>query len=228
MTLPSETRNFSRVRTQLLPVFLLVAIGLSRATAQQKSGLQTLSDWMQGSFSSAEQARSDSNYYDIRLEVVRIWPQRNDGVWLYVEQAAAANLQKPYRQRVYHLTEEGDGIFSSKVYALKNPLRFAGQYDHPQPLAAISPDSLIDRVGCTVYLKEKTADSYSGRTDGKKCQSNLRGATYATSIVSVFADRLESWDQGFDVNDKQVWGATKGAYVFRRINKKTDVQEMKS
>ena len=27
---------------------------------------------------------------------------------------------------------------------------------------------------------------------------------------------LTSWDRGFDSNDKQVWGATSGPYVFKK------------
>jgi hypothetical protein len=27
---------------------------------------------------------------------------------------------------------------------------------------------------------------------------------------------MTSWDRGFDAQDRQVWGATKGAYLFRK------------
>jgi CpeT protein len=32
--------------------------------------------------------------------------------------------------------------------------------------------------------------------------------------VEIFADRLASWDRGWNKEDKQVWGAEKGGYVF--------------
>jgi len=32
--------------------------------------------------------------------------------------------------------------------------------------------------------------------------------------LSLKKGELISWDQGFDANDKQVWGATKGGYIF--------------
>ena len=83
---------------------------------------------------SAAQAAEDPDFYDIRLEMVRIWPDRTDGIWLYVEQAAATHLDQPYRQRVYHVTEEGDGIFRSEVYALSEPLQYAGEWKKKDPL----------------------------------------------------------------------------------------------
>lgn len=61
-----------------------------------------LLEWMTGHFSSREQAAADSAYYDIRLHMVPIWPDRKDGHWLYVEQLMVGRT--PYRQRVYHVS----------------------------------------------------------------------------------------------------------------------------
>lgn len=182
----------------------------------QPSASQLLS-WMQGSFNSSIQANADKSYYNIHLNMVEIWPEDPNGPWLYVEQAADGFLEKPYRQRVYRLKALADGQFESEVYSFDNPLNFAGHWQNPNPLAALKPSDLSIRVGCSVFLNwQPDSQSYSGSTDAKKCQSSLRGASYATSIVTVFSDRIESWDQGFDDKDKQVWGATKAGYVFDR------------
>ncbi|MGB0932242.1 MAG: CpcT/CpeT family chromophore lyase, partial [Chitinophagales bacterium] len=57
------------------------------------------------------------------------------------------------------------------------------------------------------------------QTKEKECGSTLRGATYATSKVNIYKDRLESWDQGFNDQDSQVWGAVKGPYIFDKMEK---------
>ena len=49
---------------------------------------------------------------------------------------------------------------------------------------------------------------------GNGCESNLRGAKYAASRVTLTEHLLASWDQGFDETGKQVWGAEKGGYRF--------------
>jgi CpeT protein len=72
------------------------------------------------------------------------------------------------------------------------------------------------KEGCTVTMK-KMIGLYSGGTDKDKCPSNLRGASFATTKITLKENTLESWDQGFDKNGVQVWGATKGGYRFVRI-----------
>ena len=175
-----------------------------------------------GSFSSAEQAMDDKDFREIHLHMTRIWPTRVDGPWVYIEQAVASEPLKPYRQRIYQvaLTENPDaapGTVESRVFELPgDPLAFAGAWSEPARFDAVTVEQLVPRDGCTVYLVPNTDGSWSGGTDGNGCSSALRGATYATSEVTATADELRTWDRGFDKDGKQVWGAEKGPYVFRR------------
>jgi hypothetical protein len=57
---------------------------------------------------------------------------------------------------------------------------------------------------------------FFGSTHGTACTSELRGASYATSEVKIYRDRIVSWDRGYSSDNAQVWGATKGGYVFLR------------
>ena len=198
-----------------------VSLGAGASTTRQEDvaaadDFETLVEWMTGSFSSANQAASDTNYYDIQLEMVLIWPDREDGVWLYVEQAAAASLDRLYRQRVYRLTAPTPGTFISEVYTFNDPFRFAGDWQKAAPLSSLSPDSLTLRDGCTVLLGRRIDGTFAGATRGDGCASALRGASYETSEVMVTATRIESWDRGWDESGDQVWGATGGPYRFER------------
>ncbi len=78
--------------------------GPSNGPVQEHPDLQDLARYMTGSFSSAQQAAQDTAFLDIRLEAWPLWEHRDDGIWLYVEQADAGALDTPYRQRVYRLT----------------------------------------------------------------------------------------------------------------------------
>ena len=176
-----------------------------------------LAAYLSGFFTSAAQAEADSAYYAVTLDVAPIWPDAEDGRWLYVEQAMAARPEAPYRQRLYRITREDDGRFASAIFTLADPEAAVGGARDPERLAGLTRDDVEERVGCTVYLDLREDGSFEGSTDGKSCPSQLRGATYATSQVRVFADRVESWDQGFDEDDEQVWGAVAGPYVFLRV-----------
>lgn len=176
-----------------------------------------LARWMSGTFSSRAQSQAPaSEFLDIRLVMTPIWRERDDGAWLYVEQAAAADLERPYRQRVYHLTQNAEGAIVSDVFTLPgDPLRFAGAWRRADGFAELSPASLQLRAGCSMTLQRK-GGSWVGATDGTSCPSERGGASYATSDAVVRPHSIESWDRGFDAQGAQVWGSTVGPYRFEK------------
>jgi hypothetical protein len=180
------------------------------AAAAEVAGLLT------GSFSSASQAQADPEFRDVRLHVAPVWTDRTDGPWLYVEQAIATSLDKPYRQRVYRIVEREDGAVESRVYTLPDPTKVVGAWRDPAPFAAIPPDALTLRDGCSIVLRRRDDGSWAGATGDRSCPSDLRGAKWASSEVVLEKGRMTSWDRGFDEGGTQVWGATKGGYVFER------------
>lgn len=185
--------------------------------------LGVLVSWMSGSFSSQEQAEADTNYFDIRLQMMPIWQETGEH-WLYVEQAVTASMNKPYRQRVYHVTLRDDGKIESAVYEISNPMRFAGNWEL---LNEVTPDSLILREGCEVIIHRKDAKTFVGKTGEKTCSSDLNGASYATSEVVITENQMVSWDRGFDDEGNQIWGATEGGYIFKKIDEdgNEDIEE---
>ncbi len=195
-----------------------IARDVARADPHDDEELHTLARWMTGAFSSQAQAASDTTYFDIRLEMWPMWAQRDDGVWLYVEQAVAGHEQEPYRQRVYHVERVDEKHLRSVVYTLPDPDAVVGAWKRERPLAHLTPDDLILREGCAIVLHRANPLSFVGSTRGRACGSDLRGASYATSEVTVRPDRLVSWDRGFDEEGRQVWGAVAGGYVFDKMH----------
>jgi hypothetical protein len=190
---------------------------------QPDTPLETLQKQMKGTFTSATQAQADTSYFDITLNMHPIWKKNDDKIkWLYVEQAMTAKLEKPYRQRIYRLTQINENTFESAVFELPTPDKYIGAWKIKDAFDALTPDKLITREGCQVVLNLDKQGNYIGKTGDKSCTSTLRGASYATSQVSIFEDKIVSWDQGFDANAKQVWGATKGGYQFIKIKNKQE------
>lgn len=171
--------------------------------------------WMTGDFDSYEQSQQQPAYYNITLRMKRIWPDMADGYWMYVEQAMAAS--PPYRQRVYRVVMAGETMVGSEVYEFLNASDEAdavGAWADPDPLADLSPVDFVMREGCTVFLTREDVDNFMGGTEGKDCESDLNGASYATSEVTLTIDQMRSWDRGYNAEDQQVWGATAGPYIF--------------
>ena len=122
------------------------------------SGLVELCHHMSGSFSSQAQAERDADFRDIRLYMVRVWPHEPDAVWLYVEQAAAASLDQPYRQRVYRVAHLGGDLYESRVYEFPEPLRLAGAWKDSARLGLLTRPEIEDRQGCAMLLRRLPDD----------------------------------------------------------------------
>lgn len=211
-----------------LAVLALAACGKAAAPTVRTSGaaaaqavvtrakLEKLAAKMIGVYDSKDQALADpENYRDVTLHMVRVWPERTDGPWLYIEQALSKQVAMPYRQRVYKLSARADGRVASEIFTLPEPaLQYAGAWRTNAPLAQLKPADLTPRTGCAVILREALPGVWAGSTVDRECPSELYGATYATSIVRITGQTLESWDRGYDANGEQVWGADKGGYVF--------------
>lgn len=203
------------MRLGLLTAFVLCMRLCQAGQPVNAADVKRIADWMAGAFDSRDQHLADTaNYFDIRLHMKPIWRNREDGVWLYVEQAMMGYLDKPYRQRVYHVYLQNDTTVISHVYEMEKPLRFAGVWQQENPLSALSPDSLKDRKGCSILLRKVSDTRYAGQTHDRDCLSSRSGAAYATSEVVLEEHLLVSWDRGWDADGKQVWGATEGGYRF--------------
>ncbi|MEL6654719.1 MAG: chromophore lyase CpcT/CpeT, partial [Bacteroidota bacterium] len=107
--------------------------------------------------------------------------------------------------------------WESSVYLLPQPEDFIMKWKSPQAFEVLSKEDLSLREGCSVFLTSQKDGSFAGSTQGQDCASELRGASYASSKVSITTSKIESWDQGFDTSGAQVWGATTGGYVFDRL-----------
>lgn len=174
---------------------------------------------LSGEFNSAAQAAADTSneYRDIHLSIVPAWTDRTDGHWLYVEQAVATALDRPYRQRVYHVVPGADGTVVSEIWLLPGDnTRFVGEYKKAKPLEGLTPQELKRMDGCEVRLTRTAPHRYEGATPDRACKSAREGAVFTTSIVSLSADGIDSWDRGWDDAGLQVWGAVSGPYKFRR------------
>lgn len=221
-------------RTIVLFAALSLAAGLGSCASSGRGGggggggpgggggqakLDLLAQWMAGTYTSEAQASNDpENYFNVRLVMTPIWTERSDGRWLYVEQAMASALDRPYRQRIYQVSREGNG-FESTVYTLPgDALAYAGAWQDPSRFDRLSPQMLAEREGCEIALKwDASSGSFTGSTLGNNCPSDLRGASYATSEVTITANQLTSWDRGFDASGNQVWGAQLGGYQFVKV-----------
>lgn len=190
------------------------AIPLETAAKISNDDFRQLCGFMTGSFSSEAQSKNDSAFDDVRMHTIPIWPESKDGYWLYVEQAIASKMKKPYRQFFYRIVKKDEYTIECILYTISNPLRFAGAWEKPELLTAITRDSLETESGCSILIKQVAPGIFEGSTMGKSCLNKHMGATYATSQLTVNSRKMVLWDKGYNRKGKQVWGAETKGYVF--------------
>ncbi len=170
--------------------------------------------YLEGRFDSADQAAAQPSYFAISLAVCEATLEGEDARALYVEQAFADTPAEPYRQRVY-LVEPVDATTAvTTVLALENPAAWIGACDDGTAPAFVADDVSL-REGCGVTMSWN-GTQFDGGTTGTDCASDINGASYATSDVTITETQMSSWDRGFDAAGTQVWGAVDGPYVFVR------------
>jgi hypothetical protein len=213
----------SIVSLLFLTLILLTCLSLGaleeEETVSGENHLELLADWMSGRFTSQEQAERDESYYNISLIMKPIWGSRKGEIWLYVEQSLASTPSKPYRQRVYKITQYTDTLFESKVYTIPDAEKFAGAWTLESPLSEITPSDLIPLPYCGVVLRGHFDHNpvFSGRTIGSSCGSGMHGAKYVESEVTITSDMMISWDKGMNEDGEQVWGPANGGYEFKKV-----------
>lgn len=184
-------------------------------SSKNSSELNELVSVMQGHYSSEIQSKEDKDYYNISLRMTPIWKEK--GNYLFVEQAIFDKQDKPYRVRVYRVTQKSENEFISEIFTIKNEKDWIGKWATPKDYDKLTESDIELKEGCQVTLKRDGKNKFFGATGDKTCPSELRGASFANSIVTVTQNEILSWDQGFDKEGKQVWGATKGGYRFIKM-----------
>jgi CpeT protein len=203
--------------TRLLATFLVSLTFFPGLVRAEPSLLEHLQVFLTGTFSNADQARNDQNFRPATLQIARIWSDRPDGPWLYLEQSLADAPAHPYRQAIYQLALRADGTLEAKIFDLPDLLTATGAWKDPSRLAGLSPDNLTLRTGCTLVLKHQSDGSFKGGTTGRDCASELRGATYSKVEAVITNVQITMWERGYNAADVQVWGSIHGGHVFKRV-----------
>lgn len=175
-----------------------------------------------GSFSSVAQHRADARYDEVEARIIRIWPERTDGVWLYQEQAIitvpgvepATARARPYFQFVGRIVPLGNGLLRRDNYRVSAGAQWAGMSAGDPRLAALSPTDLAP-ASCHNLIELVSPGHWIGRTES--CANAYRGATYMRSISLATPDRYVNWDRGFAADGSHIWGPRWGGYVFDRM-----------
>jgi hypothetical protein len=174
-----------------------------------------------GRFTSVEQHRANPAYAEVEARVVRIWPEREDGLWIYQEQAILSGAAdrdaaraRPYFQRVSRISTEPDGTLLRETFAIQEPARFVGLGGEGYGGPALRQEDLGE-AGCPIRIEAAGHGHFAAMSGA--CPNSHRGAVSMRSASVLAGDRLVNWDRGFGADGRQLWGPEAGGYVFVRM-----------
>ena len=199
----------------------MLAVLAATALASGAAALDDYAAISTGRFSSEAQHARDPGYDWAEARVVRIWPERNDGVWLYQEQAIVNTpgltpeqaRARPYFQFVARVTQQLPGVLRRDNYRVLDGAKWLGMGDGDPRLARLSPADLAP-ASCHNRLERVAEGVYTGRTES--CANAYKGAAWMQSLSVATRDMYVNWDRGFDAQGSRVWGPERGGYVFLR------------
>lgn len=167
-------------------------------------------DYLEGTFSNKRQAQS----HPTRYAHIRVQHRIISDFRLYGEQAYNYLLNRPYRQFVIDVIEEGDH-YRLKNYEIKDPLQFAECKD----LDKITDDILTYRNGCDIIMRQTGPNIYEGGTSTCECWVDWRGTkTYVQNSVVLTDTEYQVIDRGLHAETHQkIWGSDWGAFKFVRM-----------
>lgn len=168
-----------------------------------------------GTFSTLEQHKEDSTFDNVVVYTKLIHKDKNSVYWVYTEQGEAKNYI-PYRQRVYEIALV-DGYIKLIIHYLNDITKHS--YFKPKTIKNITLANIKVKPGCDLCIRLRGDGVYSGQIGDKKCVATFRGSTYTTIDFLVYDDQVHSWERGWNDKDLQVWGSTKGYYIYKKISK---------
>ena len=172
--------------------------------------MNTFLELFEGTFSNKRQAQSHpTRYAHIRVTHKKISDNR-----FYGEQAYNYLLNRPYRQFVIEVVDEGEQL-RLKNYEIENPAEFI----NCKNLDKLTDDRLTYRSSCDNIMKQHGPRLFKGKSDTCECwvmRSNIK--TYVANEVQLSQEYYEVLDRGLDATtNRKVWGSDYGAFKFKRM-----------
>ena len=198
---------------------------LAAAAASTATGRPMTEDYAAaaiGHFSSEAQHVADPRYDWAEARIVRIWPARTDGVWLYHEQTIVNTpgllpdeaRRRPYFQFVARVTPIAPGLLRRDNFRVLDKAKWLGVSSTDARLAALTPADLA-APSCHNRMEQVALGVWTGRTES--CTNAYKGAAWMQSLSVTTHDAYINWDRGFDAAGTRVWGPAAGGYKFLRV-----------
>lgn len=160
------------------------------------SMLIQVADYLSGSFTTEWQAHTYAGSPYLRTKRERIWPERADGIWLFVQYTDSINQTVPSKVRVLRLQNKAYGV-SGKEYTLRNG-------------GVIPKPNLLDEIPyCDMLITRVDGHSFKGAISPGGCKDDRKGAEFVMVEYVLNEWRVLETRRGFNKDGTLLWGSSR-------------------
>ncbi|MEP7277181.1 MAG: CpcT/CpeT family chromophore lyase [Bacteroidota bacterium] len=142
----------------------------------------------------------------LTLRIQRIWPKRNDGLWLLTERTDTNHCSQVWH---FYIQDDSTLVMQFLVFRAEEKTLQQGKDNMQAPV--IRMNNLLTRGGCERYLK-KTRTGYVGRSAGKDCLADKTGTDYFTCDMEFTRNTLIWQETRFNKDNEK-----KGSETFHFV-----------
>ncbi|MFO0606407.1 MAG: CpcT/CpeT family chromophore lyase [Polyangiales bacterium] len=200
-----------RVVLGLMVVPAVVGVGYFTAAASPVEGRPAakLARMLEGDFRAAT-GRTDV----ILRKACRVDAPALGDRAVYVEERFEHGGGRPYAQRLLVVSDVGEAGARVREFTFADPGAVAGACGRAERVTVGAAD-VVERAGCDVSLSLRDG-RFSGRIEGRRCESVLNGATHAKRAMEVSEREVAVHDRGYTEHDAVAWGAPDAIRYARR------------
>lgn len=146
---------------------------------------------LNGNFTNTAQSRRDSEYAPLALHLRRIWPERTDACWIYLELSSARTALEPVCQRVLRVYNSAGQIRCEPSAVPGDGHAFIGAWGDPDLFAQTTPEMLAPVESCAFVLASAGTDQFAGTIEHCPCGAAGSGVLINCEL-RVFPGRIEA------------------------------------
>jgi hypothetical protein len=194
---------------------LLVLVALPAQSSSRDADIARLLGWLEGTFSTTEQARDDSTVYGHHLVVRRcLWGEKSAD-WLFAEYIDTVT-GAPFKQEFWRISAVEHGLIEHAVFIARQPERWRGGTGDTAILLQLNvAKDLVLRRGCELYYQ--IGDRfYYGRTAGLACPSHRPDASTVIVTMSPKQHWIEYHERHINAVGEDVESRPNPIYYMKR------------
>lgn len=189
-----------------------------------KNSMQRFTAVLEGDYSNEAQYKNDSRYAHVILHIRRIWKERSDAHWYYLEQYPNGLPEEPYVQTIFGVQTMGPDSLRLSRYIIPNEREYLGAWKQKKPLRDLRPSELKALPSCDVFLEKAERTHFVGSTTGNDCSYFflVDGADYSVTRMDISHDAIQLDTEMFTNDGTKVFGKDTDAYIYEPLQPESD------